>query len=180
VTFAMRPERCVCRSPTAPASTAVEEMLDRVRNAGVSIKDLSIEEPDLEDVFVQLTSLSATEREMKYVNLGKSGLKVSRICLGTMAYADGFKGQPSVGARRGRRRNRSTSAPSRPGSISSTRLTSIPLGTSEEILGRAIKKYAKRDEIVIATKVHGEMRAERPQRQRTYRASTSSARLMRA
>jgi ABC-2 type transport system ATP-binding protein len=35
---------------------SVEEMLDRVRNAGVAIKDLSIEEPDLEDVFVKLTS----------------------------------------------------------------------------------------------------------------------------
>ena len=34
---------------------SVEEMLDRVRGAGVAIKDLSIEEPDLEDVFVELT-----------------------------------------------------------------------------------------------------------------------------
>ena len=34
----------------------LEEMLDRVRNAGIAIKDLSIEEPDLEDVFVDLTS----------------------------------------------------------------------------------------------------------------------------
>jgi ABC-2 type transport system ATP-binding protein len=33
----------------------VEDILDRVRAAGVSIKDLSIEEPDLEDVFVALT-----------------------------------------------------------------------------------------------------------------------------
>ncbi|MET0183384.1 MAG: ABC transporter ATP-binding protein [Caulobacterales bacterium] len=33
----------------------VEELLDRVRKAGVAIKDLSIEEPDLEDVFVELT-----------------------------------------------------------------------------------------------------------------------------
>jgi len=35
---------------------SVEELLDRVRNAGVAIKDLSIEEPDLEDVFVELTT----------------------------------------------------------------------------------------------------------------------------
>ncbi|MDX2236871.1 MAG: ABC transporter ATP-binding protein [Hyphomonadaceae bacterium] len=35
---------------------AVEDLLDRVRRAGVSIKDLSIQEPDLEDVFVKLTS----------------------------------------------------------------------------------------------------------------------------
>jgi len=35
---------------------SVEELLDRVRAAGIAIKDLSIEEPDLEDVFVALTS----------------------------------------------------------------------------------------------------------------------------
>ncbi len=37
----------------------VEELLDRVRRAGVTIKDLSIEEPDLEDVFVELTKTAA-------------------------------------------------------------------------------------------------------------------------
>jgi ABC-2 type transport system ATP-binding protein len=35
---------------------SVEELLDRVRAKGVAIKDLSIEEPDLEDVFVELTA----------------------------------------------------------------------------------------------------------------------------
>jgi aryl-alcohol dehydrogenase-like predicted oxidoreductase len=35
-------------------------------------------------------------------------------------------------------------------------------GTSEEFLGRAIKQYAKREELVIATKVHGEMRPGDP------------------
>jgi ABC-2 type transport system ATP-binding protein len=34
---------------------SVEELLDRVRGAGIAIKDLSIEEPDLEDVFVAMT-----------------------------------------------------------------------------------------------------------------------------
>ncbi|MGE3143036.1 MAG: ABC transporter ATP-binding protein [Hyphomonadaceae bacterium] len=34
---------------------SIEELLDRVRRAGIVIKDLSIEEPDLEDVFVELT-----------------------------------------------------------------------------------------------------------------------------
>ncbi len=34
-------------------------MLDRVRVAGIAIKDLSIEEPDLEDVFVELTKAPA-------------------------------------------------------------------------------------------------------------------------
>ena len=43
-------------------------------------------------------------------------------------------------------------------SISSIRPTSIRIGASEEILGRALKDFAKRDEVVIATKVHGKMR----------------------
>jgi ABC-2 type transport system ATP-binding protein len=37
----------------------VEELLDRVRRAGIAIRDLSIEEPDLEDVFVAMTSGAA-------------------------------------------------------------------------------------------------------------------------
>jgi aryl-alcohol dehydrogenase-like predicted oxidoreductase len=32
------------------------------------------------------------------------------------------------------------------------------IGASEEILGRALKDFAKRDDVVIATKVHGKMR----------------------
>ena len=34
------------------------------------------------------------------------------------------------------------------------------IGRSEEIVGRALKDFAKRDEVVIATKVHGKMRNE--------------------
>ena len=37
---------------------SVEELLDRIRAAGIAIKDLSIEEPDLEDVFVEMTGRS--------------------------------------------------------------------------------------------------------------------------
>ncbi len=55
VTFAMRPTGAFAITYRTVEHT-VEEMLDRVRNAGVSIKDLSIEEPDLGDVFVQLTA----------------------------------------------------------------------------------------------------------------------------
>lgn len=34
------------------------------------------------------------------------------------------------------------------------------LGASEEILGRALKEFARRDEVVIATKLHGKMRED--------------------
>jgi len=55
VTFAMRPSGAIAVTYSTGAHS-VEEMLDRVRNAGIAIKDLSIEEPDLEDVFVELTA----------------------------------------------------------------------------------------------------------------------------
>ena len=51
----MRPNGALAVTYSTGAHS-VEEMLDRVRNAGIAIKDLSIEEPDLEDVFVELTA----------------------------------------------------------------------------------------------------------------------------
>jgi ABC-2 type transport system ATP-binding protein len=55
VTFAMRPTGAFALSYKT-GEHSVEELLDRVRAKGVAIKDLSIEEPDLEDVFVELTA----------------------------------------------------------------------------------------------------------------------------
>jgi ABC-2 type transport system ATP-binding protein len=54
VTFAMRPSGAFTLTYKT-SEHSVEELLDRIRAAGVAIKDLSIEEPDLEDVFVELT-----------------------------------------------------------------------------------------------------------------------------
>ncbi len=98
---------------------------------------------------------------MKYVNLGKSGLKVSRICLGTMAYANGTGGAHPWAL------DEATAQPFYKRAIEAginffDTANVYSFGTSEEFLGRAIKKYAKRDEIVIATKVHGEMRPGDP------------------
>lgn len=98
---------------------------------------------------------------MKYVNLGKRGLKVSRICLGTMAYANGAGGAHPWAL------NEEASQPFYKRAIEAginffDTANVYSFGTSEEFLGRAIKKYAKRDEIVIATKVHGEMRPGDP------------------
>jgi ABC-2 type transport system ATP-binding protein len=55
VTFAMRNTGAFALTYKT-SEHSVEELLDRVRAAGVAIKDLSIEEPDLEDVFVELTA----------------------------------------------------------------------------------------------------------------------------
>ena len=95
---------------------------------------------------------------MQYVNLGKSGLKVSRICLGTMTY-----GSPDW------REWVLNEEESRPFIQRALELginfydsaDAYSLGVSEEILGRALKDFARRDEVVIASKVFFPM-GERP------------------
>ena len=98
---------------------------------------------------------------MKYVNLGKTGLKVSRICLGTMAYANGAGGAHPWAL------SEEASQPfyrrAFEAGINFYDTANVySFGTSEEFLGRAVKTYGKRDEVVIATKVHGEMRPGDP------------------
>src|SRR5271166_5435213 len=89
---------------------------------------------------------------MEYVKLGRTGLEVSRICLGCMSY-----GVPD----RGNHAWSIDEAESRPfikraleGGINFFDTANrYSLGSSEEILGRAIRDFANRDEVVIATKV---------------------------
>lgn len=94
---------------------------------------------------------------MDYVKLGKTGLDVSRICLGCMSY-----GVPE----RGNHRWVLNEEQSRPFIKRALELginffdtaNVYSDGTSEEIVGRALKDYTTRDEVVIATKVHGRMK----------------------
>jgi aryl-alcohol dehydrogenase-like predicted oxidoreductase len=94
---------------------------------------------------------------MDYVRLGRSGLEVSRLCLGCMTY-----GVPG----RGNHPWTLDEEQSRPFikralEIGITFFDTANVysdGTSEEIVGRALKDFARRDEVVIATKVHGRMR----------------------
>jgi aryl-alcohol dehydrogenase-like predicted oxidoreductase len=89
---------------------------------------------------------------MEYVRLGKSGLKVSRLCLGCMSF-----GVPGRGAHPWTLEEEQ----SRPFIARAIELginffdtsNSYSDGTSEEITGRALRDFAKRDEVVIATKV---------------------------
>jgi aryl-alcohol dehydrogenase-like predicted oxidoreductase len=88
---------------------------------------------------------------MDYVRLGRSGLKVSRICLGTMTY-----GTPAW------REWVLDEAASRPFLQRALELginffdtaDMYSLGVSEEVVGRALRDFARRDEVVIATKVY--------------------------
>jgi aryl-alcohol dehydrogenase-like predicted oxidoreductase len=95
---------------------------------------------------------------MDYLRLGRTGLKVSRICLGCMSY-----GEPG----RGNHPWTLPEAESRPfykraldAGINFFDTANVySLGSSEEITGRALLAYAKRDDVVIATKVGMRMRA---------------------
>lgn len=93
---------------------------------------------------------------MEYVKLGNTGLDVSRLCLGCMSFGaaerwihewvlDEEHSRPIIKRALELGINFFDTA-----NVYSD-------GTSEEFVGRALKDYANRDEIVLATKVHGRM-----------------------
>jgi aryl-alcohol dehydrogenase-like predicted oxidoreductase len=94
-----------------------------------------------------------------YVNLGKSGLKVSRLCLGCMSF-----GVPERGAHRWTLDEQQ----SRPFFQRALELgmnffdtsNSYSDDTSEEITGRALRDFARREEVGLATKVYFPMRKD--------------------
>ena len=94
---------------------------------------------------------------METIKFGRTGLEVSRICLGCMSY-----GEPG----RGSHAWTLPEAESRPFIRKALDLgvnffdtaNIYSDGTSEEIVGRALNEFVPREEVVIATKVHGRMR----------------------
>jgi len=95
---------------------------------------------------------------MQYVKLGRTGLEVSRICLGCMSYGSpASKTQPwSLDERD----SRPFIAQALEAGINFFDTANVySLGASEEVVGRALKEFAKRDDIVLATKVNGRMRS---------------------
>jgi aryl-alcohol dehydrogenase-like predicted oxidoreductase len=94
---------------------------------------------------------------MEYARLGATGLQVSRLCLGCMGFGD---------AQRWTHKWVLNEADSRPVIKKAIELginffdtaNIYSLGASEEILGRALKDFSKRDDVILATKVHGKMR----------------------
>jgi len=94
---------------------------------------------------------------MKYVKLGRTGLDVSRICLGCMSFGEpGRGGHPwSLDEEASRPLIRQAIE----AGINFFDTANVySLGSSEEITGRALRDFAKRDEIVLATKVFSTMR----------------------
>ncbi|GLR10178.1 aldo/keto reductase [Mixta theicola] len=93
---------------------------------------------------------------MKTIQLGSTDLQVSRLCLGCMTF-----GEPD----RGTHAWTLPEASSRPlikqaleaGINFFDTANSYSDGSSEEIVGRALRDYARRDEVVVATKVYNQM-----------------------
>src|SRR3954468_9612579 len=93
---------------------------------------------------------------MKYAKLGRTGLTVSRVCLGCMSYGDPGRGNHPWSL---------DEAASRPFFQRALELginffdtaNVYSDGSSEEITGRAIASLTDREDVVIATKVHGRM-----------------------
>ncbi|MFF7197335.1 aldo/keto reductase [Streptomyces sp. NPDC008079] len=92
---------------------------------------------------------------MEYTNLGSSGLKISRITLGCMSFG-----------RSGTGRGWALDGPEAEPLFRQAVETGITFwdtantygaGTSEEITGEAVRKYTSRDQVVIATKMFGQM-----------------------
>ncbi|MEI9983852.1 MAG: aldo/keto reductase [Aliidongia sp.] len=94
---------------------------------------------------------------MRYVNLGKTGLKVSRICLGCMSFGDPKRGTHSWSLDEDASRPLIRSAVEAGINFFDT-ANVYSDGSSEEITGRALKEFARRDEVVVATKAHGPWR----------------------
>ena len=93
---------------------------------------------------------------MDYVRLGKTGLKVSRLCLGCMTYGEPGRGNHEWTL--GEEASRPFIRQALEAGINFFDTANVySAGSSEEIVGRALNEFARRDEIVLATKVHGPM-----------------------
>ena len=90
---------------------------------------------------------------MKYVKLGNTGLEVSRLCLGCMSFGEPTRGIAPWSLDEEKSREIIKRALELGINFFDT-ANVYSDGTSEEILGRALKDYAKREEVVIASKVY--------------------------
>ncbi|QOX62757.1 aldo/keto reductase [Anoxybacterium hadale] len=89
---------------------------------------------------------------MEYIKLGRSGLEVSPICIGSMGFGDPTKGHPTWAL--GEEGSRPLIKHAIEAGINFFDTANLySQGTSEEILGRALKEFSRRENIVIATKL---------------------------
>lgn len=88
---------------------------------------------------------------MKYIKLGNSDLEVSRICMGCMGFGDARRGQHTWTLNEEESRKIIKRGLELGVNFFDTAIA-YQSGTSEQYVGRALRDYAKRDEVVVATK----------------------------
>jgi aryl-alcohol dehydrogenase-like predicted oxidoreductase len=94
---------------------------------------------------------------MEYTRLGTTGLQVSRICLGMMSFGDPARGGHPWSLPE--EDSRAVIQKALAAGITFFDTANVySAGSSEEITGRALKDFADREDVVLATKVHGRMR----------------------
>ncbi len=91
---------------------------------------------------------------MEYVNLGPSGLKVSRLCLGCMSYGDTSKGWHGDWVLSENESRPFIREAVEAGINFFDTANMYSKGASEEVIGRLLPEFAHRDEIVVATKAY--------------------------
>ncbi|WP_284741615.1 aldo/keto reductase [Amycolatopsis sp. RTGN1] len=94
---------------------------------------------------------------MEYVKLGKTGLDVSPIAIGAMTYGEPHRGHPAWSLGEDESRRLVKHALDAGVNFFDT-ANMYSQGSSEEILGRALRDFADRDDVVIATKLRHPMR----------------------
>ncbi len=95
---------------------------------------------------------------MEYIRFGSTGLKVSRVCLGCMSFGEPTERWPWALDEEHSRPLIKASLEAGINFFDTANIYSF--GKSEEVLGRALRDFSKRDNLVIATKVHAAMSAE--------------------
>ncbi|MCZ2824343.1 MULTISPECIES: aldo/keto reductase [unclassified Modestobacter] len=94
---------------------------------------------------------------MEYTRLGSTGLQVSRLCLGMMSFGDPARGGHPWSLPE--EESRAVIEKALAAGITFFDTANVySAGSSEEITGRAIRDFADREDVVLATKVHGRMR----------------------
>jgi len=88
---------------------------------------------------------------MKYTKLGKSDLQVSRICMGCMGFDDAFNGQHTWTVDEASTRKIIKYGLDCGINFYDTAIA-YQNGTSEQYVGRALRDFAKREDVIVATK----------------------------
>ena len=111
----------------------------------------------LENVITHDLIQEPKETTMEYTRLGTTGLKVSRLALGCMSYGDNTTANAHRWALDEDEAQPFFREAVELGITFWDTANTYQNGTSEKVVGRSIKRYSRREDVVLATKVFGRM-----------------------